>query len=208
MSDSGRPGGLEALLADGLAELVNRSLDLDPGSAARLATLEGHRVRLTATFPGPVGERDLTLTVRGARLRLLAGREPDPHVIVHGAAADVATWLLGAEPGAGLRIDGDSAVLQEVTALLRDFRPDLGGPLAALVGEDAARSALGTAELALAGVRSLLQGASHGVRNGAAQRFLDRAGLERLLEETEELRLRLDRLDARVSAEERRRTSP
>lgn len=199
--------GPEAVLADLLADLANAGLELDPATQARLAALEGRSLQISTRL-APLGERDLTLRVSGGRLRLHPHAVDAPHVIVRGDPSTLLAWLTGADEPGGLRIDGDSTVLGEFTAVLRTFRPDLGGPLARLLGPHAARDALGTAELALAGLRSAFQGARNSVRDGAGRTFLDRAGLDRLLDELDDLRLRADRLGARVTAEEQRRNAP
>ena len=200
------PRGPEAVLVDVLADLANAGLDLDPSSHARLARLEGRRVQISTRLP-PLGNRDFTLTVTGGRLRCFAHAMDTPHVIVRGEPPALAAWLLGAGSTGPLGIDGDAAVLGELTALLRDFQPDLGGPLERLLGAELTRTALGTAELALAGLRSALQGAGRSVRDGAVQTFVDRAGMDRLLDELDDLRLRADRLGARVGALEQHRKS-
>jgi len=207
----GRAAGPEAVFADLLAELANRSLDLDPASRARLAGLEGSRVQITAELP--FGPRDLTLAVSAGRLRCFARADDAPHAIVRGRPQDLAAWLLGTGPvrsrgSTGIAIDGDTTLLGELTGVLRDFRPDLEQPLARVLGAEAARTALGSAELALASLRSALQGAGHTVRAGAAETFVDRRQTARLLDELDDLRMRVDRLGARVAAEEQRRNAP
>jgi ubiquinone biosynthesis protein UbiJ len=194
--------GPAAVLADVLADLTNTSLALDPASRARLAALEGRRVQINTTL-GPLGQRVFSLTVSAGRLRFYTHPVDAPHVIVQGDPPTLLAWLIGAEePARRLVIEGDTTVLGELNGVLRSFRPDLGKPLTRVVGADAARTALGTAELVLAGLRSALQGAGHGLRDGAAQTFVDRPRMERLLDDLDDLRLRVDRLGARVAARE------
>ncbi len=206
MSDGA--GGFEALISDAVGELINRTLSLDPAHAGRLTALEGRRMQLSADFPAPLGPRDLTVTVQAGTLRLIPRPQPDPQVIVRAAPAELASWITSGGERGTVNIDGDSAVLQELTALLRDFHPDLAAPLAALLGPDQASRAVGGLELAFAGVRSLLQGARHSVRDGAVQTFVDRPAADRLVDDIQDLRLRVERLGARVSAEEQRRKAP
>lgn len=198
--------GLPAVFADALADLANRSLALDPAAAARLATLEGHRIQFSTDLPEPMGARDLTITVNDGRLRLYPRALPEPNVIVSGRPADLVAWLFGdgvaSGPGRDLRIDGDGAVLQELTQAIESFRPDLAGPLGSLLGAETARSALGTAELALATLRSAFEGAGQTVRDSAARTFVSQSEAARLLDELDDLRLRVDRLAARVAAQE------
>jgi len=210
-----RAAGPEAVFADLLAELANRSLALDPASRARLEGLEGSRVQITADLP--FGPRDLTLTVAAGRLRCFARADAAPHAVVRGRPQDLAAWLLGsagasgsagAGDSQGVSIDGDTTLLGQLTGVLRDYRPDLEQPLARVLGAEAARTALGTAELALASLRSALQGVGRTARAGAAETFVDRRQAARLLDELDDLRMRVDRLGARVAAEEQRRNAP
>lgn len=198
--------GLDSVLADALADLANRSLELDPAHRARLAALEGRRVQLTAQLPQPMGSRDFALTVAHQQLRFFPHAPESPNVIVRGTPADLAAWLFGAEGSARSRlaIDGDVAVLGELRAALTAFRPDLGTPLQRLLGPDFAQAALGTAELALATLRSVLEGAGHGVRDSAARSFAERESADRFLDELDDLRLRVDRLNARIREQEQR----
>lgn len=209
MTSDDRPAGPEAVLADLLAELANRSLDLDPASRARLAALEGSSIQLHAQLPG-LGNRDFTLAVQAGRLRLFPHALEAPQVIVRGSAADLAAAIFGASDAARsrLEVEGDSAVLQELTAALQGYRPDLDVPLSRLLGPDAARSVLSTAELALAGLRSALEGAGSTVRQSASRAFVDRTQANRLADELDDLRLRIDRLGARVAAQEQRKAKP
>jgi ubiquinone biosynthesis accessory factor UbiJ len=197
---------LQAVLADGLAALANASLDLDPASQARLAALEGYRVQVVADAPPPLGPLHLGLTVTAGRLRFHARALDRPNVIVRGAPMDLATWLATGQATAsgGLTIDGDGTVLQELMNLVRGFRPDPGGPLERLLGPDLAARALGGVELMLAGLRSAAEAAGAAVGQGAARQFVDRQQLERFLDGVDDLRLRVDRLAARVSAREAR----
>ncbi|MDZ7670239.1 MAG: SCP2 sterol-binding domain-containing protein [Gammaproteobacteria bacterium] len=209
MTSADRAAGPEAVLADMLAELANRSLDLDPASRARLAALEGSRIQLTAQFPG-FGPRDFTLSVQAGRLRLFPHALEAPQIIVRGSAADLAAAIFGASDSARsrLEIDGDHNVLQELTAAVHGYRPDLDGPLSRMLGPQAATSVLGTAEMALAGLRSALEGAGSSMRQSASRAFVDRAEANRLIDDLDDLRQRIDRLGARVAAREQRKAEP
>ncbi|MFU8815965.1 MAG: hypothetical protein ACNA7W_11515 [Pseudomonadales bacterium] len=210
MTDPRPAAGLEAVLADTLAALANASLDLDPVSHARLAALEGCLVQITTEAPPPLGERHFGLTVSGGRLRFYAHALERPHVIVRGTPIDLAMSLFAREGAAGARvvIDGDATMLRQLTAVLRGFRPDPGIPLERLLGRDLAGRALGGVELALATLRSAFDAAGASVRQGAARNFADSRQLEGFADELDELQLRVDRLAARVRAEEQRRAPP
>ena len=203
---SGARRGLDSVLADALAELANSSLDLDPASRARLSGLEGRRVQISTDL-APLGRRDFSLAVQLGRLRFFPhAPEQEPNVIVRGSPPDLVAWLIAGENGARARltIEGDTTVLAELRAALAAFRPDFGTPLSRVLGPDLAQAALGTAELALAALRSAFEGAGETFRHGTARTFVDRAQADRFLDELDDLRLRVDRLAARVSAEEQR----
>ena len=200
-------GPLETMLADALATLANASLDLDPAGRARLSALEGRRVQIVAELPPPLTARHFTLEVEDARLRLHSRDLDRPNVVVTGSVPDLAQWLLTGETGArgGLRIDGDTTVLLELAAVFRGFTPDLAGPLSRVVGEETAASLLGAGEMAMAGLRSAAAAVTGSLRQGAADRFVSRQQMDRFLDALDDMKLRVDRLGARVSAEEARR---
>lgn len=203
------PRGLDSMLADALADLANASVDLDPATRARLTALQGARLQLDVVLPGPLPDRSLALTVDAGRLRFHAAAVDRPQVILRGTPLGLLGWVLRpTDAASGLTIDGDVTLLQEFATLLRAFRPDLTVPLARVLGPRAASGLLGAAELAAGALTSALEGAGSSIRQGAAASFVDRAALERFLDELDELRLRTDRLAARVAAEEQRRQSP
>ena len=207
---TGTRGNLESLIGDALAALANASLNLDPSSTARLSALDGRRIRIVAELPPPAGTRHFTLQVEDARVRLYPQDMENPNVIVSGTVTDLARWLLTGQAGngAGLRIEGDTTVLMELAGILRGFRPDLAGPLSKVVGAENAASLLGAGEMALAGLRSAAEAMSGSLRQGAAERFVNRQQMAQFLDALDDLKLRVDRLGARVSAEEARRQQP
>ena len=212
LSSSGGFSTVETLFTDALAELANASLNLDPSSAARLTRLDGRSIRIIAEFPPPLSARHFTLRIENTRLRLYPYEIANPNVIIGGPISDLARWLQAGEfrraegrPQGRLRIDGDATVLQEVSALFSGFAPDLTRPLAGIVGRDAADNLVGMGELAIAGLRSALEGVSGSFRQSASEQFVSRPQLDQLLDSIDDMRLRIDRLAARVSAEEARR---
>ena len=215
MSTSGSFSTVETLLTDALAELANASLNLDPSSVARLSKLDGRSIRIIAELPPPLSARHFTLRIESARMRLYPYDISDPNVIIEGPVPELVRWLQtgeSADTGRGrgrqqghLRIDGDTTVLQEVSDLFSRFTPDLTGPLTGFIGADAADNLLGMGELAIAGLRSAVEGIGGSLRQSASQRFVSRPQLDELLDAMDDMRLRADRLAARVAAEEARR---
>jgi ubiquinone biosynthesis protein UbiJ len=203
---------LAALVADGLAEFANATLGLDPAGTARLAALEGSRLLIMSRDPAPGADGPLTFTlaVQNGRLRLLPARCERPNVIVTGALPDLLGWALsrGRRTPAGLSIEGDTRLLEALAEIAHDFAPDLAPPLRHVVGAAAADQLVSAAEFALAGLRSLLQGAGATLKDGARYWFAADAQRQVFLTELDLLRLRVDRLAARVELETSRRRTP
>jgi ubiquinone biosynthesis protein UbiJ len=208
-------GQLVALLADGLGEFANATLHLDPAGAARLSALEGCRILVRARRGGDADanaadatERPaFTLQVTGGQLRIVAGARPAPNVVVSGSITELLTWAasFGGRSPPGLRIDGDGRVLETLADIASGYRPDLEAPLGRVIGTENATRVIAAAEVAIAGIRSLLQGTSDGLRRGAGQWFATRRSLGEFLDELGEAELQVDRLNARVEQLERRR---
>jgi ubiquinone biosynthesis protein UbiJ len=202
-----------ALLADGLGEFANATLHLDPVGAARLAALEGCRILVRARNAGDVDALDapmnegpaFTLQIAGGRLRILAAATPTPNVVVSGSITELLTWAgsFGRRSPAGLRIDGDGRVLETLADIVGGYRPDFEAPLGRVIGTENATRVIAAAEVAIAGIRSLLQGTSHGLRRSAGQWFATRGSLSDFLDELGDAELQVDRLSARVEQLER-----
>lgn len=203
-------GAFVAVIADALTGLANRGLGLDPAAAARLAVLEGRRIRLETELPGPLGVQAVTLEVRDGGLHRPRQDDVPPNVIVRGRPPALIAWLGGidADAAAQVDIDGDSAVLAELRSALQGFRPDAEAPLAQVLGPELARDLLGGAEVAMATLRSALQSGADAVRLSAGGSLADHRQLDGLLDRLDDLRLRVDRLGARVAAQESRRADP
>jgi ubiquinone biosynthesis protein UbiJ len=205
------PGGaLEAALTDAMLDLANGALALDPATPARLAVLGGRRIRLDVELPPPLGVRSALIEVRDGRLLRARDNAPPPHVIVTGTPLALGAWLAGAEGGmaGSVRIDGDGALLAELRGLLGHYRPDPGGPLERVIGRDATRRLLGAAEMAAAAARTAMEGGLDEARRRARRTLATRRELHAFLDRLDELGLRVDRLSARVSEQERRETPP
>lgn len=195
---------LAALLADTLAELTNATLALDPAGAARLATLEGRTIELRARMPG-AADAVFSLRIQHGRLRLVPAVHGTPDTIVTGTLPDLLGWALsrGRHTPPGLRIDGDTGLLEALAAVAEGFAPDLEAPLERFMGADAAGRVAAAAELTFAGLRTLFDGAAGGLRRGAAQWFATAPAANAFLDELDDLKLRVDRLAARVERAER-----
>lgn len=210
---------LEGLLLRLAGEASSQTLKLDPASYPRLEALAGTRLRfdvLTPTVPGlPVRSdepRPLLLEVQPDALSLEGGSRGDAHAVITGTVPDIVRLFFGSaatktgksdKPG-DVRIEGDEAALQAVAALFRDLEPDLAEPLAKIVGREAADGLIGAAEAGLAFLRSAAQSMASGARREARSTWVTDQAQDTLLDRMDKLRLRIDRLDARVRLAEER----
>lgn len=181
-----------------LGEAGNAALRLDPLSRARLAALSGRCARIEVVPPGGGTPRPLTVAVNDAGLDCRAGSEGAAHVILTGTLPDILRRLTGAQGGGAVRIEGDESVLTGLAELFTNLQPDLGAPLGDLIGQPLADDLMGLAEAGFAFLRSAAESVATSARRNAADAFVSHDGFERLITRLEDLRLRLDRLEART----------
>lgn len=214
---SANPSPLESALARLLGGIGNQTLKLDPASHPRLIDLAGTCVRFdvippsltTAEAPEP---RSITLRVRPDGLDLNAGNLDQPHVVVTGTLPEIARSFFSAEisqkvgpdRSSRLRIDGDEAVLQNVADLFKALQPDLAEPFSGLVGREVADGLVGLAEAGMAFLKSAAESVTAGARADATATWVDDAAFQNLMDRLDDLRLRADRLDARIQIFERK----
>lgn len=186
-----------ALLADVANAISRQALATDPVLRSRLEALEGSTIEIQCTAPPATW----TLFVTGATLRLESGAAAAPRAIVRGTALTLGSWLL---PGQNddVEIDGDALLLANLRDIFRDFTPDLATPLANALGSDAAATLLGTAELGLKSLQSALTGMRESLTTRSSAAFVQRPEFDELLDGIDALRLRVDRLAARVRRHE------
>ena len=202
---------LEALAGELLSGAANTGLALDPNTLEALARLEGAALRLELKFP----PQTLVLRVTEGNLRIQPGSEYPAQTIVRGSITDLLSLLRTGSASPRLEISGDPALLSRFEAVLQGFRPDLDGliPEALTPGSVDANSPaeqwLGLLEEGLDSVRRATTGA---LRQGQAalqgtleNSFASRTDVALLEREADELRLAIDRLDARLALHQRER---
>ncbi len=182
------------MLADVATRATNQALQTDPQLRARLQQLDGNTIEINCTMP-PMAWH---LTVLDGGLHLGSGPALQPQVIMQGSAADLAAWLFPGNQGGRVEINGDETLLLEVAGILRDFQPDIQDPLGQLLGPQMASTLLGTAEMGLKGLRSLIEGVGRGSPNTGGSGPVQQEQLDTVLHGIDELRLRVDRLAAQV----------
>jgi ubiquinone biosynthesis protein UbiJ len=197
---------LGKFLADIASKTTNQALYADPGLLARLGVLQGRCIEIQCTAPTTTWH--LNIAERG--IETVHGPAEAPAVIVRGAAIDLARWLAPGKANGHVTITGDDTLLLEVLEILRDFDPDLASPLSKLLGPELSDTLLGTAEMGLKGLQSLFAGVGQSVKDQAAGNFVQQTELNSLLTGIDKLRLRVDRLAAKVRRHEqsRRQASP
>ena len=191
---------LEDAIGGVMTNLAGAGLSLDPAMQQRLSALEGRVVELVSETPDLV----FYLSVMEGELRLSGTVDGAPNVSVRGPGIDIARWLTNPERTEGVEINGDQAVLLEISDALSAFEPELTAPLTNLLGSDATQTMLGTAEMAVAALRSAAEGVGSALEQTAASRFVTKEDTSQLLDTLDDLRLRIDRLAARVKAQEDR----
>jgi ubiquinone biosynthesis protein UbiJ len=192
---------LDILLAEIASTAANAGARFDPDLADRLQAMNGRVMLIETTSP----VNAWTVTVFDGQLQVETGETIQPNVIVRGSMADLISSL-GGTLHAGVAIEGDEATLSEFQAAFAAFRPDVTKPIRNLFGDRTAEDLLGAAEVALNGLRSLVKGASETVRSEAATQFVTENDLDTWLDVLDDLKLRLDRLDARTSILDAART--
>jgi ubiquinone biosynthesis protein UbiJ len=194
-------GMIEDAIASIATNLSRASLDSDPAMRERLLALEGRLVKVVCTLPS----FSFFLQVKNGELLCCPTMKEKPNVVVTGNGADLARWLSAPARIDGIQIEGDEAVLLELSTALAEFSPNLLSPLTRFLGPETAQTMLGGAELAVSAFRSAAEGVGLALEKTAANRFVTRADTNALLDALDELRLRIDRLASRIKDEEQRR---
>ncbi len=182
---------------------INRVLALDAASKTRLQKLEGRTLALQSTQP----EAALFVCVRDTGLHLTAVYEGTPAASLHGPLSALLGLLVRREAIDNLRarqleLRGDTAFVQQLQELLLGLDIDWEYQLAKLVG-DIPTQALSTG---LREASALLRKTGTRLREDLREyvyeekRLLPAAEeLEAFYQEVAELKLRADRLQARIA---------
>ena len=188
---------IEAFLADMATTISNKALNADPDLKEKLVALNGRVIEIECTAPATVGH----MSAQGGRLLFSPGPAELPNVRVKGTAVNLGKWLTQMQ-AEDLIIDGDHNVLLEFLNLAQSFDPDVEGTLTGILGTDLASRAVGTAELGLRGLHSLVQGVGHTIADNTSAQFVRKDEFDNLLDGIDELRLRVDRLSENIRLSE------
>jgi ubiquinone biosynthesis protein UbiJ len=188
---------------------VNGVLALDAASRQRMAPLDGGTLAIHSTAPAA----SIFIKVQGERLHLSTLHEGGESASLHGPARSLLALLLRRERteslyASNVELRGDTAFVQQLQALLRDLDIDWEYHLSKIVGDIPTQATADTlrkagAELRRAGAR---------VRENVSEYLHEESGmlpradeLESFYRDIAELRLRADRLQARLDAFQRSR---
>jgi len=103
---------------------------------------------------------------------------------------------------------GDETLVDEFVTIIRSFEPELDAPLRRMIGPETADFLRGVAELGFRGARFLIDDLGASAKAAARDRFVDETKFDAFLKEVDELRLRIDRLAAKIADRERRKERP
>ena len=194
-----------------LDRLAAFALAADPDTALALRDLDGKRLRIHCTLPDIV----ITLAFRDGEMHIepQASESSSPavpaHALLRGTGLDLLKLLSGGEMG-GLQVEGDIRVLQTFAEIAKGYRPtapatgsnsqDQGNfgasnnPLESLINQT-----LGAAAEGFSLLRSAAGATQRQAQDDLQKHFTNQDDLEGFLSELHALRLRVDRLSARLN---------
>ncbi|MDT8397562.1 MAG: SCP2 sterol-binding domain-containing protein [Pseudomonadales bacterium] len=193
---------LQTALFAALEALLNRAISLDPPAHHRLEALEGRCLAIHCTAPA----LSVYLSVDGKGLRLTGQREDEADASLSGGTQALLQLLLAQDKALALRndelrISGDLALMQQFQDILAGLNIDWEFYLARGIG-DVPTQALSDA---LHQGRDFVKRSAHSLSLDLDEylheegRMLPAAAeLQGFYDSVDELRLRLDRLGARI----------
>ncbi len=189
---------LEDAIGRVATNIAEAGLSLDRNIHVHLEALEGRILQLESIAP----EMTFYVTVKDGALNVSGRSDAPAHVLVTGRGPEVIAWLANPGRTGSVSVEGDASVLMGFAAIIQKFDPELTQPLSNLLASDAGQAALGTAELAVSALRSAAEGVGAALEQTAASRFVTKEDTTALLDVLDDLRLRIDRLAARVQQHE------
>lgn len=187
-----------SLLQRLLTDLSRQALTLDPLTAQRLAAMDGQSVEIRCLAP------DMTshLTLCSDRIDLGVGPADSPNVAISGQPLGLLQTLLTGSSSEPVVIEGDATILMQLQTLASSFSPDLAKPLGNLIGKEKAQRSAALFELGVASISELLSTARKSAHQQAKEVFSDRyasqSEAEVFFSGVDQLRLRVDRLQAKL----------
>ena len=182
-----------------ISNLSEQAILLDPLTAANFSSLAGQEIEIHSLEPAITWH----LILRESSIEVHAGPSKNPNVAVIGKPLGLLQTLMRGAAAESVMIDGDATVLMALQALVKSYSPDLAKPLDAWLGRETGQHTAALVELAMATLGEVLASTrvqTHQVTEAYfTERFTTREQSESLAGRLDRLRLRIDRLEARVN---------
>jgi ubiquinone biosynthesis protein UbiJ len=190
------------ILATFLADFVNlvcrQAAALDPALARKMAPIAGQIIEIRCTMPEQVWH----LALGEKSIELHSGPATNPNAAIQGNAPNLVKALATGGNSTEIQIDGDETLLLEFNTLIKNFYPDLITPLTALIGAKSANKIAATLEMGLSSLANFASNLGEDIANNAGSKITDRfttaEAFANHLAELDSLRLRVDRLSAKI----------
>lgn len=194
---------LDKFLADFVNLICRQAAALDPGLERKMASIAGQVIEIRCTTPAKTWHLKLDDT----SMVLHNGPATNPNVAIQGSAPNLLKALASGGSSTEIEINGDETVLLELSALIKDFYPDLVTPLGVVLGDKRAGKVAATLEMGLSVLTNFASNLGEDIAQTAgakvADRFTTTEAFADHLNELDTLRLRVDRLSAKISRRER-----
>ena len=182
-----------------LNDLSERAIHLDPVAAKNFTSLTGQVIEIHCLEPALTWH----LTLQESSIEVHAGASNNPNVAVTGKPLGLLQMLMTGATSETVVIDGDAAVLMALHALAKDYSPDPAKLLDAWLGRETGQRAAALVELGMATLGELLTStranAHHATQNFFSERYATQDQGEGLAGRLDQLRLRIDRLEAKLN---------
>ena len=182
-----------------LSDLSERAIHLDPVAAKNFTSLTGQVIEIHCLEPALTWH----LTLQESSIEVHAGASNNPNVAVTGKPLGLLQMLMTGATSDIVVIDGDAAVLMALHTLAKDYSPDPAKLLDAWLGRETGQRAAALVELGMANLGELLTStranAHHATQNYFSERYATQDQGKGLAGRLDQLRLRIDRLEAKLN---------
>jgi len=189
-----------------LEGLVNQALRFDPATRLRLQALSGKCIYVETLTP----RLSFGIQISKSRIRLLPEMNQHPHATIEASSFELIKQSLKRDPdliGSAIKINGNTALVQELHAIVRQLDVDWEEPLARLFGDVAAsqvgRQVRGLLGFAQKAAKTFFLNTSEYLQE-EKQILPVRWEMEEFLSEGQDLRADSERLEARLARLEKR----
>ena len=182
-----------------LNDLSERAIHLDPVAAKNFTSLTGQVIEIHCLEPALTWH----LTLQERSIEVHAGASNNPNVAVTGKPMGLLQMLMTGATSETVVIDGDAAVLMAMHTLAKDYSPDPAKLLDAWLGRETGQRAAALVELGMTNLGELLTStranAHHATQNYFSERYATQDQGKGLAGRLDQLRLRIDRLEAKLN---------